>query len=40
VGIGVYLVQGNDDSGQSRVKGGSVSVGQLTRSRGRPHRPP
>jgi hypothetical protein len=40
VGIGVYLVQGNDDSGQSRVKAGSVSVGQLTRSRGRPHRPP
>jgi hypothetical protein len=40
VGIGVYLVQGNDDSGQSRVKARSVGVGQPTRSRGRPHRTP
>ena len=40
VGIGVYLVQGNDDSGRPRAKTRSGSGAQPTRSRGRSHRPP
>ncbi len=40
VGIGVYLVQGNDDNGQSRPKARSVSAGRPTRPGGRPQRPP
>jgi hypothetical protein len=34
----VYLVQGNDDNGQPRVKTRGVSAGRPTRSGGRPQR--
>jgi Family of unknown function (DUF6502) len=40
VGIGVYLVQGNEGTGSPRIKARSVSVGQLTHSRGRFYRTP
>ena len=40
VGIGVYLVQGNDDSRQSRARTRRETVGQLTNSRAKTHRAP